>query len=169
MSAQPAQIWMAIDGPLVRMKVAGRADFAAGARFRALIEDLCQRGHRRFLFDVSECRQMDSTFLGLMTGLGMRCSREPPGGFVQLLNPNERILDLLQTLGVAHLFETIRGQPLDPASLNALPMGPGGGPVALTEASLEAHQTLMQVQPANVPKFQDVARFLAEDLKRANR
>jgi hypothetical protein len=37
---------------------------------------------------------------------------------------------------------------------------------ALTEVSLEAHKLLMEVNPDNVPKFKDVAQFLAEDLER---
>jgi hypothetical protein len=35
-----------------------------------------------------------------------------------------------------------------------------------TRACLEAHQTLMEVNPANVARFKDVGQFLAEDLKR---
>ena len=31
---------------------------------------------------------------------------------------------------------------------------------------LEAHETLMEINPNNVPRFKDVARFLAEDLKK---
>jgi hypothetical protein len=31
---------------------------------------------------------------------------------------------------------------------------------------LEAHQLLMEINPANVAKFKDVAAFLAEDLKK---
>jgi hypothetical protein len=36
----------------------------------------------------------------------------------------------------------------------------------MTEACLEAHRTLMNVNPGNVAKFKDVTQFLAEDLKR---
>ena len=35
----------------------------------------------------------------------------------------------------------------------------------ITRTSLEAHQTLMAVNPDNVERFKDVTRFLAEDLK----
>jgi hypothetical protein len=35
----------------------------------------------------------------------------------------------------------------------------------LTRTSLEAHQTLMEVNPENVARFKDVTQFLAEDLK----
>ena len=37
----------------------------------------------------------------------------------------------------------------------------------LTRACLEAHQTLMDLNPANAAKFKDVAQFLAEGVKKA--
>jgi hypothetical protein len=38
--------------------------------------------------------------------------------------------------------------------------------VELTRECLRAHQTLMDIQPENTPRFKDVTKFLAEDLKR---
>jgi len=35
----------------------------------------------------------------------------------------------------------------------------------ITRTSLEAHQTLMAMNPENVARFKDVAQFLVEDLK----
>ena len=36
----------------------------------------------------------------------------------------------------------------------------------LAETSLEAHRTLMHLNPENVPRFKDVTIFLEEDLGR---
>ena len=35
----------------------------------------------------------------------------------------------------------------------------------MSRTCLDAHQTLMEINPANIPKFKDVAQFLADDLK----
>jgi hypothetical protein len=37
----------------------------------------------------------------------------------------------------------------------------------LSKTCLEAHQTLMAVNPDNIPKFKEVTQFLAEDLKKS--
>jgi hypothetical protein len=37
--------------------------------------------------------------------------------------------------------------------------------VEITRTCLEAHQTLMAMNPDNVARFKDVTQFLAEDLK----
>jgi hypothetical protein len=36
----------------------------------------------------------------------------------------------------------------------------------VTRTCIEAHQTLMDISPANAAKFKDVAQFLAEGLKK---
>jgi len=36
----------------------------------------------------------------------------------------------------------------------------------VTEICLKAHKLLMEINPENVPRFKDVAKFLAEDLAR---
>ena len=48
---------------------------------------------------------------------------------------------------------------LDPSPAN-------GDRKEISRTCLEAHQTLMDINPANVPKFKEVAQFLAEDLKK---
>ena len=37
----------------------------------------------------------------------------------------------------------------------------------MTRTCIEAHQTLMDISPANVAKFKDVTQFLAEGLKKS--
>ncbi|MDB6032217.1 MAG: Anti-sigma-factor antagonist, partial [Verrucomicrobiales bacterium] len=36
----------------------------------------------------------------------------------------------------------------------------------ISRTCLEAHKTLMEINPANISKFKDVTQFLAEDLKK---
>lgn len=114
---------------------------------------------------------MDSTFLGVLTGFGLKLSggdtSQPQRG-IELLNPSPRIIELLDTLGVLHFF-TISQGPFNPPTeiqpVERAPTTPSRTEVNLT--CLEAHQTLMDVSPANVAKFKDVAQFLAEGLKKS--
>ncbi|MBC8003173.1 MAG: hypothetical protein H7X97_11365, partial [Opitutaceae bacterium] len=85
---------------------------------------------------------------------------------LELLNPNERIRDLLEGLGVAHLFATVKAEASDPEQLRQLETSEPANRVELARNCLEAHQLLMSINPENVGKFRDCTRFLAEDLKR---
>ena len=82
-----------------------------------------------------------------------------------MLNPCERVTDLLENLGVLDLMSVGQGPNPFLDRLEAADSAKADKR-ALTEASLEAHKLLMEVNPDNVPKFKDVARFLEEDLER---
>jgi len=169
MKAPAVDMRVAVKGPLACVKIGGRACFAAGPSFKTLTDGLCERGQTQFLFDLTECQQIDSTLLGLLAGLAIRLAQtNAPGAdcAVKLLNANERITELLESVGVDHLFAVLSDIPLDETGLEAVRADAATGRQGLAKASLEAHQTLMELHPGNVPKFKDVAQFLAEDLKK---
>jgi len=163
-------VWVEAREQTAWIKVTGRASFTCSVDFKVLIQRLCALGYTRFVLDLSACLLMDSTFLGVLAGLGSRFNPAVPDGRkarIELLNPNPRILDLLENLGVAHLFQLLKGASPATGQLNRLEQPPEAADrVAMARTSLEAHQTLMSINPANVPKFKDVAEFLAADLKK---
>jgi hypothetical protein len=84
-----------------------------------------------------------------------------------LLNPNARITELLENLGVLHLFSIRNGPLIAPAGTQTAVVAPAeASREEITRACLEAHQTLMKINPGNISRFKDVAQFLAEDLKK---
>jgi anti-anti-sigma regulatory factor len=148
------------------IKVIGRATFSCSVDFRTVITELHTKGYRWFVIELSECALMDSTFLGVLAGFGLNmrknADKEP---VIELWNPNVRIRELLENLGVLHLFQVCEGQsPGDPQATEHTPIQCTREEVTL--ACLEAHETLMAINPANVSKFKDVTKFMAEDLKR---
>jgi len=152
------------------VKIAGRACFNSSVDFKSLLNGLSQKGFSRFVIDLTDCPLMDSTFLGVLAGLGLKFDGAPngePHPIIELLNPKPRIMDLLENLGASHLFkvtncqETANGhlEPVEVAATHA-------DRKEISRTCLEAHQTLMKINPANVSKFKDVTQFLAEDLKK---
>ena len=141
--------------------------------FKTLINTLREQGHKRFVLEVSECQLMDSTFLGVLAGLGLKFNDERNGhepASLELLNPSDRIFDLIENLGIEHLFQIHKGATPEVGELS--PVGkPGSAPdrTETTRICLEAHRLLMEINPANVAKFKDVAKFLEEDLKKLER
>ena len=155
---------------IVVIKVAGRASFTISADFKRLILELIQRGYRRFLIDLSKCLILDSTFLGVLAAAGQKLSgKADPAvtGSVELFRANERVVDLLNNLGVASLFtfvsETDRLPQLTVAAQSVVIQA---SREETSRTCLEAHLTLMNINPANVPRFKDVTKFIAEDLEK---
>jgi len=164
------------------IKINGRANFTTSVTFKRLFTELRQRGFDSFILDLGECLTMDSTFLGVLAGTALKLNERTNGAVrpfdhptlpvpcpLRLVNPNQRVTDLLENLGVSELFRTLCRE-YAPASENQLT------PAAEVSASreevsrtcLEAHQLLMQLNPENISKFKDVTQFLAEDLKKMN-
>jgi anti-sigma B factor antagonist len=158
------------------VKVPGRANFGTSVDFKTLISELRAAGVNHFVLDLSECVTMDSTFLGVLAGLALRNSDgkeiDADGQKLKLdlLNPNPRVADLLDNLGVVHLFNVIQ-QPGNPCTAIFEPVTserPAPSKEELSRNCLEAHEVLMHINPDNIPKFKEVTKFLAEDLRKLN-
>jgi anti-sigma B factor antagonist len=170
MNISSAKISVLVGEKFACVKIIGRANFTSSIDFRTLINQLRQKGYSYFVLELSECTLMDSTFLGVLAGFGLNPkvpARVDNGTVLELRNSNPRIIELLETLGILHLFKLTQG----PATLtecvaSSAPEPGNASREEITRACLEAHQTLMQINPENVSRFKDVTQFLAEDLKR---
>ena len=150
------------------IKICGRANFACSPDFKALLQGLEQKGFRHFIIVLGECVLMDSTFLGVLSGFGMKLNPKgaPADCGIELYNASTRVTELIENLGAAHLFKATNGPLQLPADMTACtPESKNPTHEEITRTSLEAHQALMAINPENVARFKDVAQFLAEDLK----
>jgi anti-anti-sigma regulatory factor len=167
MAVSSANLSVLVGKKFVCVKIAGRANFGFAPDFKTLLAALSEKGYAHFIIDLSECVLMDSTFLGLLAGFGLKLN---PAGIrehgIELLNPNTRVAELLENLGVLHLFKITSGALQLPDDVKACTPEPANpSHEEITRTCLEAHQTLMAVNPENVARFKDVTQFLLEDLK----
>jgi anti-sigma B factor antagonist len=171
MSTPAARLMVLVGEHFACIRIIGRANFTSSVDFRTLVDELRQKGCDCFALDLTECVLMDSTFLGVLAGLGLKLT-SGNGGLarhrVELFNPSPRITELLETLGVLSLFTIAQGTFAAPGATQSVehtPANPSKSEV--TRTCLEAHQTLMDLNPANAARFKDVTQFLAEDMKKA--
>jgi anti-anti-sigma regulatory factor len=168
MSESLAKLMVAVCDQVVFIKINGRADFNLSLDFKKLFQELRQRGYGRFVLEARNCLMMDSTFLGMLADVALRfCNADSPLGFpLELINPNPRIAETLENLGVAHLFKITHSPAASGVNYEPLAQAGDKSKTEVTRTCLEAHITLMGLKAENVQKFKDVAQFLAEDLKR---
>src|ERR1041385_2583020 len=129
MSAPSAKMLVFVGEKCVCVKIAGRANFTSSVDFKSLLQELVQKGYRYFVLDLTDCALMDSTFLGVLAGFGLKLNA-PQGegtfGTLELFNPNARIAELLENLGVLHLFQIVRGDVKMPDNCEQRDLAPGG-------------------------------------------
>src|SRR3954451_10114696 len=154
MSAPAAKLLVLAAEKFACVRIIGRANFTSSIDFKTLVNELLQRGFDYFVIELSECVLMDSTFLGVLAGFGLKMSQsrsEPGKCGIELLNPNPRITELLENLGVLHLFRLTQGPLVGPASAEqSSPKPYEASKEEVTQNCLEAHHTLMQINPDNV-------------------
>src|SRR6266436_1715412 len=98
MSNPSAKMLVLVGEKFACIKISGRANFSSSVDFKTLVNELLQKGYTYFVLDLSECMLMDSTFLGVLAGFGLKMNAATPGngcGAIELSNPNARISELL--------------------------------------------------------------------------
>jgi anti-anti-sigma factor len=181
-----SKILVARSADLGFIKVVGRGSFQNSGCLKAFYQQLLKEGVSRFVVDLDACTYLDSTFLGILLGLGLKL-KEAGNGLLHILNANPRNLELLRNLGLDRLIHIegsggvglgggVRGG--NGSGGQAIHMNGNGVKEELLEEMpcpvptraeaaptiLEAHVNLMEFDPRNVPKFKDVVEFLREDL-----
>ena len=180
-----SKILVARSADLGFVKVVGRGSFQNSSCLKAFYQQLLKEGVSRFVVDLEACTYLDSTFLGILLGLGLKL-KEAGKGLLQIRNASPRNLELLRNLGLDRLIQIDGAESVSSAvgvGQNGNGLGKGANglngvkeenlqeipcPVpSRSEAAptiLEAHENLMGFDPRNVPKFKDVVEFLREDL-----
>src|SRR5437773_12518321 len=103
MNAPSAKMLVLVGEKFACIKIIGRANFTSSIDFRTLVNELRQKGYCYFVLDLSECVLMDSTFLGVLAGFGLKMCGETPEqrlGTIELSNPNASNSELIENLGV---------------------------------------------------------------------
>ena len=170
MGAPSGKILVSVGEQCACIKLVGKANCTSSPEFKTLFDELWKKGCLHFVLDLGECAFMDSTFLGILAWSGLKANTPQPDKIertLELYNPTATIAELIESLGVLHLFKVTQGQvaPLDKAETREIVL-PSPSSEACKRASLEAHQLLIELNPANAAKFKDVVAFLAEDLKK---
>lgn len=147
-----------------KIKVEGRATFEAGPPIRNLAKSIKNESVQKISVDLKECTGMDSTFMGVLAMLGLEARKlNAP---VEILGANDENLGLLEGLGLKKLFNFINEVSTDIFDTKNWERV-GGDPTTIRERAetvYEAHDTLMDVDVENVPKFEKVVDLAKKDL-----
>ncbi len=150
---------------VVWVRIEGKGSFLNATGLKEFAKEMTNRGFREFVVDLDHCPLMDSTFMGTLTGMALRL-RELGAGELRVIHLNDRNRDLLTNLGLDQLMSidaSVRSIDQQPAQ-QALPEEPGDKHTR-AETMIEAHQDLVDANPANAAKFKDVLEYLRQDLR----
>ncbi len=141
------------------VRVSGRANFDYAVPIRELVKDLS--GKEPFIFDLSQCTMMDSTFMGVLAMIGLKARRS--GVPVTVAGAGDNLRGLLRGLGVEKLFTFSAEVPADEGG-DA--QASAGDLRSTAETVLDAHQSLVRADCTNAQRFEQVIEFAQADVER---
>jgi anti-anti-sigma factor len=155
-------ILIAEDGRGVFLKASGhiRALDCYPLREELLSRLDCPKSPTAVFIELSDCRYMDSTFIGLLVAMDGRLKSH--GGRLRVFNPSAECLESLGRLGLDRVLSVEHG-PLElPPGSRPLPYR--GSPGA--EFVLKAHEALMEKSEEAKKKFSLLKEMLEKKLRK---
>lgn len=158
-----AQLLVAEQGPLVLFQLHGRGTLKLCQEFSHYCDAMLANDKlKSVMLDLAHSASMDSTFMGILVKIGIRAR-----GRLALLivNADNAHRELLDGVGVSRVWKYVV-TPVPQLSWGTLAeatSGPVKDMAAKSHIILEAHQALMDIDPANIPKFKNVVEMIALD------
>ncbi|MEM9227043.1 MAG: STAS domain-containing protein [Verrucomicrobiota bacterium] len=146
------------------LRIRGRASYLNASPLSAFFKRMVDEQKLGVVVDFAQCSAMDSTFLGILAGAALDFRKQTPPMQIELVNLGTRNLELVRNLGLHRILEVqcnAEDLSFDASGTNTAPNAE-----ALDEerssavGMLKAHEKLIEADPANQKKFQDVIAFL---------
>ena len=161
--SKSSSILVGSENGIVWMKLEGRGTFENSKCVKEFVQRMISKGHSDFVLDLEKCELMDSTFMGTLASVAFSL-RDLERGLLRVVRANTRNFSLLEGLGLDHLFQ-VEPEPFAPLPPALQKAGmPGLGPEEQRIAILEAHEALIDADPRNAVRFQDVIEYLRQEI-----
>ena len=156
----------------VRIEGVATKDTSSG--IRRYFSDRFSEGLRNYVIDLENCRLIDSTFIGILTGLAGNIAEDDGGnqGEVKVIHSNERNTRSICKLGLDNLIKIEKdgngstelenriSEHLDPLEDE----DEVDDRAEKEDMIIKAHEDICSANEENYEKFSDVLRFLRKDL-----
>ena len=160
------QISLAVGARTGAIELTGRANVACSGVFKDVVQHLRDERVERIYIFLKSCLLMDSTFLGVLAKEAVSDSEEPSGepARIELVQPSERVLGLIENLGVLDSFEISKGVPDITFQFQPVSIEVPADLRELSRISLDAHRALIDLNEENRARFEGVTSLLEQEL-----
>lgn len=158
-------VYTAVSKDMAWVRVGGRGTFLNSHPVKRWLLTRVEEGYRHLIIDLSNCKSMDSTFMGAVTGLSLRMRRlgRTPVVLANVTAHNRR---LLETLGLDRFLELEEKFEIDTSLAWELLPVESLDKLATTKHMIDAHEQIMDTGTVAEKQFKTVHDLLKEDLKK---
>lgn len=146
----------------IYLKIKGRVSYLNCGPINDFYSQIILQSTVNLIIDFAECTGVDSTFLGILAGLALEFKKKDNKRMIFLCNLSNRNLELIRNLGLDRIIQINLGKHvIDAGSHSVTQLQPLDiQNKTKPETILAAHQNLIDAQPSNLHKFQDLISFI---------
>ena len=153
-------------GEPIVIKINGRANYLNSSPMSDFFARMIKDGKKSFVLDFQNCQTMDSTFLGIIAGLGLEVRVMRPPGKIILCRLSKRNLEVVRNLGLHRIVNVDSGEfPMTFSAPTEKLDSVKQKEIDDAKMILQAHENLLEIDESNKSKFQDVIDFLKIQVK----
>lgn len=147
------------------IKVEGRANLECSPALKNFADNIRLESISKIVFDFTSCICMDSTFMGTLAILGLKSKKL--GFVIEIHNANQKNMKLIREIGIEKLFEFVSdsSQKSDTKWENISEFQKNNNEL-LAETILKAHETLVETNSSNAPKFEQLIELVKKDMEK---
>lgn len=141
----------------------GRGTFQISSPIKDFVEAESSAGRSEYVIDLEACPGMDSTFMGMLAGIGMRIKKKGRGG-LSIVGTSQKNRDSLEELGLDYLMEIEPSNAPWSNGIESIRSGlsrlEDGLPSSNEAHILECHENLCDADESNAERFKTVLEVM---------
>ncbi len=145
------------------VKIHGKGTFKLAPDFKDFVEREMAKNFRGVLVDLYSCETLDSTFIGTITSLTLKYSKDKKSR-IRLFNVNNHIRSILKNLGLINILDIFDENANDTPNFSSY-NHKDKSKVEIAGLMLDAHETLASLNEKNAAEFKNVVDMLSKSLK----
>ena len=145
----------------------GRGTFQESALIKTFVETARGSEYEDFTIDLEACPGMDSTFMGMLAGLGMLFRKEGKGE-LSIVATNDKTKSSLMELGVHYMTsiepaDAVWNDEIEAYREDLVPLNVTTD-CEMGDHILESHENLCLTDEANFARFEDVLKMFGSKM-----
>ena len=147
----------------VFIKAIGNSTMQNSKTVSDILDKLLCNDKKELILDMSECRYVDSTFLGLIAKYAMEIKMKW-GTSLNILNPTESVSTGLKQTGIEKFINKIENRDLDNLNIEEIQTKDFDNKMEKSKYILAMHKTLMNLNEQNKETFKNVVDLMEKSI-----
>ena len=148
---------------IIFIKAIGSSTMKNSKTISDILDKLLCSENKEIILDMSECKYVDSTFLGLIAKYAMEIKMKW-GTSLNILNPTEAVATGLKQTGIEKFVNKIENSYIDNLNIEEIQTKDFDDKIEKSKYILDMHKTLMNLNEENKETFKNLVDLMEKSI-----